>query len=83
MFRRLLEDTGRFEVRVTEQPIPGSGLDQPTLRTVNYGTGRIFVTALGHDPDAMKGAGFVATLTCGTEWAATGEVSIPRPEEFR
>jgi type 1 glutamine amidotransferase len=48
-----------------KQPVPGPGLDQPMLWTVNYGKGRVFVTALGHDPDAMKGGGFVATLTRG------------------
>jgi len=56
-----------------KQPIPGKGLDQPVLWTVNYGSGRVFVTALGHDPAAMKDAGFVTTLTRGTEWAATGK----------
>lgn len=66
-----------------KQPIPGAGLNQPMLWTVNYGTGRVFVTALGHDPDAMKGAGFIATLTRGTEWAATGSVTIPLPDELK
>ena len=32
------------------------------LWTVKYGTGRVFVTALGHDPDAMKLPGFIATF---------------------
>jgi uncharacterized protein len=66
-----------------QQPIPGPGLDQPMLWTVNYGKGRVFVTALGHDSDAMTGAGFVATFTRGTEWAATGDVSTPLPDELK
>ena len=53
-----------------KQPLPGKGIDQPVLWTVNYGSGRVFVTALGHDPAAMKDAGFVTTFTRGTEWAA-------------
>jgi len=53
-----------------KQPTPGKGLDQPMLWTVNYGKGRVFVTALGHDPEAMKDAGFVTTFTRGTEWVA-------------
>jgi uncharacterized protein len=65
------------------QPIPGAGLNQPMLWTVKYGSGRVFTTALGHDADAMKGAGFVATLARGTEWAATGQVTIPLPAELR
>jgi len=53
------------------------------LWTVNYGSGRVFVTAMGHDAEAMKLPGFVATLTRGTEWAATGAVTIPVPAELR
>jgi type 1 glutamine amidotransferase len=64
------------------QPIPGAGLQQPMLWTVDYGKGRVFVTALGHDPAAMTGAGFAATLVRGTEWAATGQVTIPLPAEL-
>lgn len=66
-----------------KQLTPGPGLNQPMLWTVNYGKGRVFVTALGHDSDAMQSAGFVATLTRGTEWAATGDVSIPLPDELK
>ncbi len=50
--------------------IPGPGLNQPMLWTVDYGKGRVFVTALGHDSDAMKSAVFTTSLTRGTEWAA-------------
>jgi type 1 glutamine amidotransferase len=73
------DDHARYKAG-EKQPIPGPGLDQPMLWTVNYGKGRVFVTALGHDPDAMKSAGFAATLTRGAEWAATGGVSIPLPD---
>jgi type 1 glutamine amidotransferase len=66
-----------------KQPIPGKGLDQPSLWTVDYGKGRVFVDALGHDPEAMKMAGFVATLQRGAEWAATGAVTIPLPPELK
>ena len=64
------------------QPIPGPGLHQPMLWTVNYGQGRVFATALGHDPAAMTAAGFVSTLVRGSEWAATGRVTIPLPAEL-
>ncbi len=66
-----------------KQPLPGAGLDQPMLWTVDYGKGRVFATALGHDADAMNSMGFAATLVRGTEWAATGAVSIPLPAELR
>ncbi len=66
----------------SNQPIPGAGLHQPMLWTLKYGTGRVFVTALGHDPAAMQSAGFIATLQRGSEWAATGNVTLPLPAEL-
>jgi type 1 glutamine amidotransferase len=57
-----------------KQPIPGKGLNQPMLWTIDYGKGRVFATALGHDPDAMKSEVFRVTLARGAEWAATGGV---------
>jgi type 1 glutamine amidotransferase len=64
------------------QPIPGEGLDQPMLWTLNCGKGRVFATALGHDAEAMKSAGFIASYVRGAEWAATGAVTIPLPAEL-
>ena len=66
-----------------KQPIPGAGLNQPMLWTTRFGNGRVFATALGHDPDAMKLPGFVATFVRGAEWAATGDVTIPLPDELK
>jgi hypothetical protein len=60
-----------------KQPIPGLALSQPMLWTVNYGSGRIFVTALGHDPEAMKSLVFISALTRETEWAATAQLIRP------
>jgi len=65
-----------------KQPTPGDGLNQPMLWTLDYGKGHVFATALGHDPDAMRSAGFIATFTRGAEWAATGAVTIPVPVEL-
>ncbi|NWG13686.1 MAG: ThuA domain-containing protein [Acidobacteria bacterium] len=64
------------------QPIPGPGLDHPMLWTVQYGQGRVFATALGHDGPAVQTPTFVATFVRGTEWAATGKVTIPVPPEL-
>jgi uncharacterized protein len=50
---------------------------------IPYGQGRVFHRTLGHDLTAMRGLGFQATLLRGTEWAATGEVTIPVPEALR
>ncbi len=61
------------------QPIPGTGIDQPMLWTVEYGKGRVFVTVLGHDVPAIQTPAFVTTFTRGAEWAATGSVTLPIP----
>lgn len=65
------------------QPISGPGKYEPLLWVVPYGKGRVFVTALGHDPAAIQQPGFIATFVRGAEWAATGTVTIPLPEELR
>lgn len=60
----------------------GTGKHEPMMMTLPYGRGRVFHTVLGHADYSMKCAGFVTTLLRGTEWAATGEVTIPVPEDF-
>jgi type 1 glutamine amidotransferase len=55
----------------------GTGEHEPILMTVQFGNGRAFHTTLGHDVTAMKGVAFQATLQRGTEWAATGTVTLP------
>ena len=77
------DDHALYDKAKVKQPIPGAGINQPMLWTVQYGSGRVFTTALGHDADAMKSAGFAATLARGTEWAATGAVTIPLPAELQ
>ena len=66
-----------------KQPLPGTGINQPMLWTLQPGKGRVFVTALGHDVEAMKSPAFVGAFTRGAEWAATGSVTIPLPAELR
>ena len=48
----------------------------------NYGKGRVFHLVLGHDDYSVEGVGFIVSLTRGTEWAATGKVTIPIPDDF-
>jgi hypothetical protein len=64
-------------------PLPtGPSQDEPLLWTLSYGAGRVFATMLGNDMRATRTPGFIATFTRGTEWAATGAVTIPLPEEL-
>jgi type 1 glutamine amidotransferase len=60
----------------------GTGVHEPMIWTVDYGKGRVFHTPMGHDANAMRCWGFAGTLTRGTEWAATGKVTIPLPKNF-
>lgn len=60
----------------------GTGRHEPMLMTIASGQGRIFHTALGHDDYSFEGVGFITTLLRGTEWAATGKVTIPVPADF-
>jgi hypothetical protein len=60
----------------------GTGEHEPMIWTVIYGKGRVFHTPMGHDLDGMRCIGFIATLQRGTEWAATGKVTLPLPDNF-
>ena len=57
--------------------IRGTGENEPILWTMDYGKGRVFYTALGHNAAAMCETGFIATFLRGCEWAATGKVTLP------
>ncbi|MBI5821940.1 MAG: ThuA domain-containing protein [Verrucomicrobia bacterium] len=58
----------------------GTGEHEPMLMTIAYGKGRVFHDALGHAPASMVDVGFQVTLARGTEWAATGKVTLPAPK---
>jgi type 1 glutamine amidotransferase len=60
----------------------GSGGYEPVALVRRYGEGRSFTTLLGHDVKAMESVAFQALLTRGTEWAATGAVTLPLPEAW-
>jgi type 1 glutamine amidotransferase len=55
---------------------------EPMLMVIDYGKGRTFHTTLGHDVPALEGVGFITTFQRGTEWAASGKVTQPVPEDF-
>lgn len=60
----------------------GTGVQEPMIFTIQYGKGRVFHTPMGHDVNGMRCVGFIGTLLRGTEWAATGTVTLPLPSEF-
>jgi len=60
----------------------GSGRHEPMLMTIDYGQGRVFHLPLGHSNESQQCTGFITTLLRGTEWVATGEVTLPIPEDF-
>ncbi len=60
----------------------GTGHDEPMLMVLDYGKGRVFHTAMGHDVNALSCMGFIATFQRGTEWAATGKVTQKVPANF-
>ncbi len=62
--------------------IGGSNREEPVLWTVGYGEGRVFHTVFGHGPPQHKSVGFIVTLQRGAEWAATGKVTQPVPDDF-
>jgi len=66
-----------------DQTLPEfKGRHEPMLMVIEFGKGRVFHTTLGHDTPAFENVGFITTLLRGTEWAATGNVTIPVPNDF-
>ena len=67
----------------------GTGEHEPVLMAIAYGKGRVFHDTLGHvgatqkEPIlAMNSVDYTVLLQRGTEWAATGSVTIPVPKDF-
>jgi type 1 glutamine amidotransferase len=57
----------------------GTGQDEPMVVVTEYGKGRVFHNALGHDTKAMRCIAFQTLMLRGAEWSATGKVTIPIP----
>lgn len=64
----------------------GTGANEPLVWVVSHGKGKVFVNLLGHvargHADGAQGADFRSLVQRGTEWAATGVVTIPVPKDF-
>jgi type 1 glutamine amidotransferase len=67
----------------------GTGENEPIVMAITYGKGRVFHDTLGHvgatqkEPIVpMASVDYIVLLQRGTEWAATGAVTIPVPRDF-
>lgn len=60
--------------------MPEINTEQPVAWVNHYGNGRAFVITIGHDIDTMRRMGFLTLFVRGSEWAATGSVTILPPE---
>ena len=60
----------------------GSGRHEPMMLTIDYGKGKVFHTPMGHGDYSQECVGFITTLLRGTEWAATGNVTLGIPDDF-
>ncbi len=64
----------------------GTGTNEPLVWEIPYGKGRVFTCLLGHnmadETVALQCVGFQTLILRGTEWAATGTVTIPVPANF-
>ena len=64
----------------SDPAMKGTGREEPQIWTVAFGKGRTVHMTLGHDLSAMHQPGFVTAFVRGTEWAATGEVTVAAVE---
>ncbi len=60
----------------------GTGQHEPMLWVIPYGKGRVVTNVMGHGDYSMQCVGFITTLQRGAQWAATGKVTLPVPEDF-
>jgi len=60
----------------------GTGDDEPMIVVTESGRGRVFHNAMGHDARSMDDVPFQTLMLRGTEWAATGRVTIPIPADW-
>lgn len=60
----------------------GTGEHEPMVWWIPYGKGKVFTTVMGHGDYSMKCIGFQTVVARGSEWAATGEVTLKVPDSF-
>lgn len=64
----------------------GTGAHEPMAWWIPFGEGRVLTCVLGHvgggDTTAIRDVGFRTLAARACEWAATGEVTLPVPDDF-
>lgn len=60
----------------------GSGQIETVALVTEMGRGRCFNLVLGHDVEAMKNLGWIMLMLRGTQWAATGQVTVEVPVDL-
>ena len=66
----------------SEPDFGGANKYEPVLIPTSLGRGRGVNVVLGHDAHAMQNAGWRTLMLRSAEWAATGEVTIPIPDDW-
>ena len=61
----------------------GIDADHPQVWTADYGKGRVFSITIGHDEVSLHFQPLQTLILRGTEWAATGAVTLPVLEEAK
>jgi len=85
LYERLRGPAENMEILATtyaSKEFKGSERHEPALMVLNYGKGRIFHNIMGHADYSVQCVGFITTMLRGTEWSATGKVTIPIPIDF-
>jgi len=60
----------------------GTDAHEPMVWWIPYGKGKVFTTVMGHADYSMKCVGFQTVVSRGSEWVATGKVTLPIPDSF-
>jgi hypothetical protein len=85
LYNSLRGPSENMEVLATAYASPdnkGTGRHEPALMVLTYGKGRIFHNIMGHIDYSVNCVGFITSMLRGAEWAATGKVTQPIPDDF-
>jgi type 1 glutamine amidotransferase len=76
------EDMTVLATAFADKKYKGTGRHEPVVMVIEYEKGRIFHTPLGHDDYSFESVALITLLQRGTEWAATGKVTLEVPDDF-